>query len=55
MIQHRDIGSDGGWMAVGHVDRATAQFDVLGFVRNARQENQIVGDVLGQIGDMLPT
>src|SRR5258707_13418349 len=53
MVEHGDLGRDRGWMAVRHVDRAAAELDASGVVRQARDEDQGGGDALGEVGNVL--
>ena len=36
MVEHGDIASDGGWMMIGHVDSAGAEFDAFGGIYKGR-------------------
>ena len=53
VVQHRDLPGDGGRVAVGHVDGATAQHDVASVMRQTGQEHQTGGHVLRQVGHVL--
>jgi hypothetical protein len=53
VIQHGDVRCSGRRMIVRHVDRAGAEFDLLGRVNKARDEHRARGDVLGLVGGVL--
>jgi hypothetical protein len=50
---HRRLRRDLGRMVIAHGDGAAAEHDALRVVRQAREEHQARGDVLGEVGDVL--
>ena len=53
VVKHGDVGGHGCGMAVGHVDGARAELDLLGLKGQAAQEHQAGRDVFGQVRDVL--
>jgi len=53
VIEHRDVGGDGGRMIVRHVDRAGTELDALRRLDQRADEHRARRDVLGAIGVML--